>query len=100
MIAAVTPMHDAPFEGGGAWRGVDFASPEEWTYRPEPSAWAELDAAMRRAVDAGRQISTLSIADFPAPSFASAGAALCKDLESRRGFVVIRGRPIHPYSNP
>jgi len=27
MIAAVTPMHDARFEGRGAWRGVDFAGP-------------------------------------------------------------------------
>ena len=99
MIAAVTPMHDARFEGRGAWRGVDFAGPEEWTYRPEHSAWTELDAAMRRALEAGRPISTLTIADFHAPSFASAGAALRQDLESGRGFVVIRGMPIDRYSD-
>ena len=27
MIAAVAPMHDARFDGRGAWRGVDFAGP-------------------------------------------------------------------------
>src|SRR5260370_12697059 len=100
MIAGVTPMHDARFEGRGAWRGVDFASPEEWTYRPEPSAWAELDAAMRRALEAGRPISTLTIADFHSPSFGSAAAALRPDLESGRGFLAIPGMPIDRYSGP
>jgi len=90
-------MHDSQFDGRGAWRGADFASPEDWTYRPSPSAWAELDSAMRIALDSGRPIHSLAIADFPAPSFASAGAALRKDVESGRGFVVIRGLPIERY---
>src|SRR5712672_2826714 len=97
MIAAVTPIHDAAFEGRGAWQGADFASPEEWTYRPSPATWAELEAAMRIARDSGRPIHSLTIADFPAPSFASAGVALRKDVQSGRGFVVIRGMPIERY---
>src|SRR5947207_3759928 len=98
MILAATPVHDAVFEGRGAWRGADFTGPEEWTYRPTTTAWAELDAAMRIARDSGRPIDSLTIDDFPAPSFAPAGAALRKDVESGRGFVVIRGMPIERYT--
>ncbi len=39
------------------------------------------------------------MADFPAPSFTSGAAALRKDLETGRGFVVIRGLPIDSYSD-
>src|SRR6267378_1998828 len=94
MIASVTPMHDAPFTARGAWRRADFASPEAWTYRLQPSILAELDSALRRIREAGREISTLTRTDFPAPSFAVDAAGLRNELESGRGFVVIRGLPI------
>jgi alpha-ketoglutarate-dependent taurine dioxygenase len=99
MIATVTPIHDAPFQGRGAWRRADFADPEAWTHRLAPEALAELDRAMRRVQDERREISTLSMADFPAPVFASSAAALRKEVESGRGFVVIRGLPIERYSD-
>jgi alpha-ketoglutarate-dependent taurine dioxygenase len=99
MIAAVTSMHDAPFHGRGAWRGSDFADPEAWTYRLPPAALAELDNAMRDVRDRRREISTLTMADFPAPCFAADAAALRKEVQSGRGFVVIRGLPIDSYSD-
>jgi alpha-ketoglutarate-dependent taurine dioxygenase len=99
MTGAVTPMHDAPFEGRGAWRGADFADPEAWTYHLGPPAVADFDEAMRRVRDAGKEIPTLTTADFPAPSFASDAATLRQDVESGRGFVVIRGLPIDRYTH-
>src|SRR5437667_11933298 len=33
MIAAVTPMHDAPITGRGVSRRDEFASAEAWTHR-------------------------------------------------------------------
>src|SRR5579871_3203784 len=85
--------------GRGAWRGADFTGPADWTYRLQPAELDELDCAMRRIREAGREIPTLSRADFPAPSFATAAGALRADLESGRGFVVIRGLPIDRYSD-
>ena len=98
MIAVVSPMHDAPFQGRGAWRRDDFASPDAWTYWFPPTVLAELDSAMRRVLAARREISTLSTADFPAPAFAADAAALRKEVESGRGFVVMRGLPIDRYT--
>jgi alpha-ketoglutarate-dependent taurine dioxygenase len=99
MIAAVTPIHDAPFRGRGAWRGADFADPEDWTYRLPAAALAELDRAMRRVRDGRREIPTLTNADFPAPCFAADAAALRNEVQSGRGFVVIGGLPIDSYSD-
>src|SRR5437764_4429008 len=99
MVAAVTPMHDALFQGRGAWRALDFADPEAWTYRLPPAALAELERAMREVRDSRREISTLTTADFPAPCFAADAAVLRKDVQSGRGFVVIRGLPIDSYSD-
>jgi alpha-ketoglutarate-dependent taurine dioxygenase len=98
VTAAASPIQDAPFEGRGAWRGDDFAGPEAWTYRFPPAVLAELDSAMRCILAARREISTLTAADFPAPAFASDAAALRKEVESGRGFVVMRGLPIDRYS--
>jgi alpha-ketoglutarate-dependent taurine dioxygenase len=92
-------MHDAPFTGRGAWRRDDFAGPEVWTYQLTPAVLAELDRAMRIIRDAGRDISTVTSADFPAPTFAADGAALREEVESGRGFVVIRGLPIDRYNS-
>jgi len=92
-------MHDAPFEGRGAWRRADFPDPEAWTYRLPPAVLAELDRAMRHIRAERREIPTLTMADFPAPSFTSGAAALRTELESGRGFVVIRGLPIDSYSD-
>ena len=94
----VSPMHDAPLWGRGAWRRDDFAGAEAWTYRFPPAVLAELDSAMRRILAARREISTLSTADFPAPAFAEDAAALRKEVESGRGFVGMRGLPIDRYS--
>src|SRR6266567_1314986 len=99
MTAAVTPMHDASFAARGAWLRADFASPDAWTYRLQPAVLAELDSALRRIREAGWEISTLSQADFPAPSFAADAAGLRSELESGRGFVVIHGLPIDGYSD-
>jgi alpha-ketoglutarate-dependent taurine dioxygenase len=99
MVAAITPMHDAPFEGRGAWRRADFADPEAWTYRLPSAVLAELDRAMRRVRAESREIFTLTMADFAAPAFTSDAAALRRELESGRGFVVIRGLPIDDYSD-
>jgi alpha-ketoglutarate-dependent taurine dioxygenase len=99
MIAAVTPMHDAPFQGRGAWRGSDFADPGAWTYRLPPPAVAELDRAMRNVRHRRREISTLTMADFPAPCFSGDAATLRREVQSGRGFVVIGGLPIDSYSD-
>ena len=99
MIAEVTPVHDAPIGGPGAWQGSDFAGPRDWTWQIPTQVLAEFDQAVRRIRDSGRELPGLELADFPVPSFASAAAALRRELESGRGFVLIRGLPMDRYSD-
>jgi alpha-ketoglutarate-dependent taurine dioxygenase len=102
MIAPVTPIHDAAFAGSAAWQGTDFADArpgsEPWTYRLPAAVLSELDTAMRRIRAAGRDITTLSHADFPAPSFLADAAALRQEVIAGRGFVVITGLPLESYT--
>jgi alpha-ketoglutarate-dependent taurine dioxygenase len=99
MIAAVTTVHDARIEGRGAWRGADFAGPDDWTCSLPAATWDEFDRALRRIEKAGQGIPALSRMDFPVPSFAPLAGSLRRELESGRGFVVIRGLPIERYSD-
>jgi alpha-ketoglutarate-dependent taurine dioxygenase len=98
MIAAVTPVHDGPFAGRGAWQGADLANPEAYTFRLLPAVLAEFHRALRRIRDAGRDIPALSPADFPAPSFRETAEKMRAELESGRGFGVITGLPIDSYT--
>jgi alpha-ketoglutarate-dependent taurine dioxygenase len=99
MIAEVTPVHDAPIQGPGAWRGSDFAGPEAWTWQIPARVLAEFDQALRRIRRQGRELPGLGLEDFPAPSFAAAASAIRRELESGRGFVLIRGLPMERYSD-
>jgi alpha-ketoglutarate-dependent taurine dioxygenase len=99
MIAATTPLHDAPFTGPGTWRGADFAGAEPWIYRLPPAVLNEFDHAMRRILAEGRAIPSLSRADFPAPSFAADADALRAEVVSGSGFVVITGLPVDNYGD-
>jgi alpha-ketoglutarate-dependent taurine dioxygenase len=92
-------VYDRLFSGRGAWQGTDFKSPDTWTYSLPPAAVAEFDTAVRRLRNSRRDISTLTRADFPAPSFARDGEALRQEVVSGRGFVVITGLPIDSYTD-
>jgi hypothetical protein len=98
VILAPTPVHDAIFNGRGAWRAADFSSPEQWTWRLPPAAISELEAALDKIRGTGRPVWTLTLDDYPAPSLAAGAVSLRRELESGRGFVVIRGLPVDRYS--
>ncbi|MBI3679141.1 MAG: TauD/TfdA family dioxygenase [Acidobacteria bacterium] len=98
MIIEQTPVHDAPFTGSGAWRGSDFRSAADWTSELSPAMLAELDRSMRRIQKEGKRLAELSAADYDVPSFARDGEALRLDLESGRGFAVLRGLPVDEYT--
>src|ERR1051326_2457670 len=99
MVAAVTPMHEAPFAGRAAWQIDDLTNGDPWQYSLPPVALSQLAQATRRIRKTRREISALSKADFHAPSFAAAAEFLRQELESGRGFVLITGLPIDSYSD-
>jgi alpha-ketoglutarate-dependent taurine dioxygenase len=99
MIAPVTAVHGTPFSGAAAWQGQDFSGSQPWVYRLPPTVLKEIDAAMRRVRDSGREISSVTRNDFPAPSFALDAGNIRHELETGRGFVVLAGLPLDSYSD-
>src|SRR5579859_4071710 len=59
---------------------------------------SELDSALRRIRDSGRSIFTLTVEDFPLPSFENDAEALREELRFESGFVVVEGLPIDRYT--
>lgn len=80
-----------------AWIGAALAKqPEEWTYCLSPAEAMEIEAATAAVL--GRDIATITRADFPLPTFAPVLDRLRDEVLNGRGFVLLRGlkvdRPI------
>ncbi|MBI3695961.1 MAG: hypothetical protein HY238_14110, partial [Acidobacteria bacterium] len=84
-----TPVHDAPLTGPGAWRRDDFSGPADWEYHLKPRTLDEIDAAVRRIGEQGKNISTITAAD---------ATRIRDELRVGRGFVVVKGLPLDRYS--
>ncbi|MFG1922110.1 TauD/TfdA family dioxygenase [Cryptosporangium sp. NPDC048952] len=87
-------------DGPAAWRGDDLAArPEEWTYVLSLQERIELEAVGRRFVDDDPDLRTVTAADYPLPVTAAALAAWGRDLDSGRGFALVRGLRVEHYSD-
>ena len=89
--------HPAPprplVEGPSAWIGADLARrPEEWTYQLTATDLAEIAAATK--ANLGRDIASITRADFPLPTFGLVLDRLRGELLHGRGFVLLRGLPV------
>lgn len=95
-----TPVYQASIEGPGVWRKSDFPDPEQWTYHLRPETLSELDSAIRplQRKQKGIDLARLTTEDFPLASFAEDAIRLKNELQSGRGFVVIKGLPIDAYT--
>ena len=98
MTIPPTPVHKALMTGPGAWRRSDFSGPADWGYCLKPETLDELDQAVRRACDRGKDISILTAEDFPVPSFQHDAVKLRREVLHGRGFVVVKGLPIDRYT--
>lgn len=79
--------------GPSAWIGADLARrPEEWTYHLSATDLAEIEAATTACL--GRDIASVTRADFPLPTFGQTLEGIREELLNGRGFALIRGLPI------
>ncbi len=93
-----TPPYKAPITGPGVWRGSDFSSPADYWYYLSRETLAELDRALQQIHAAGKPIFSLTVQDFPLPSFENDAEALREELRTGSGFVVVKGLPIDRYT--
>ena len=85
---------DRPIEGAAAWSGGELADQDRWLYWLSQSQVEEIEAALRRAIATGRPTVELGRDDFPLPSLAKEIASWREELDTGRGFLVVKGLPI------
>lgn len=98
-VYPTTPPYREPITGSCVWQRDDFSDPADWSYHLTPATLAELARSIRRIRELGKDITTLTAADFEIPSFTADAARLREELEQGRGFVVIKGLPVEQYTD-
>ena len=77
-----------------AWLGTEMAASDNWI-RPFSSAEIEeLEAAARNALGLGKSLRELTRADFQLPSLSATCRDWLAELDSGRGFLLLRGLPV------
>lgn len=89
---------DHPYECDANWKGPELASSGEWIYRLTESDIAELEAALQNVKSRGLDIPAIGKQDFPLPVFSKKLAEISRELESGRGFILMRGLPVERHS--
>jgi hypothetical protein len=85
--------------GPAAWRGCELANDDSWIHTLSAPAIDEIEQALQSVRDAGLAYPDFTAADFLLPSLQSELANHASELETGRGFVLIRGLPIERYSD-
>lgn len=94
-----TAPYKAPITGPGVWKGSDFCGPEDYWYHLSRETLADLDSALQHIRDSGKPIFSLTVDDFPLPSFENDAEALREELRFGSGFVVVKGLRLDCYTN-
>src|SRR5204862_8111506 len=87
-----------PLKTDSAWVGRDMAPRRDWIHELTAAEVEELDRAVAHARATGRSLAELSRADFPLGVLARSADDWLDALDSRRGFVLVRGVPVERYS--
>ena len=82
-----------------AWRGEDMAARTDWIIHLAPDHIIEIEAALKCAVASGIEVTQLKREHFPVPNVAREIAAWANELQSGRGFLMVRGLPVERYSD-
>jgi Taurine catabolism dioxygenase TauD, TfdA family len=87
-----------PVAGERVWRGPDMArQPQQWTIALDSSDIADLEAASDAAERGGLDVLELTRDSFRLPRFEPKLAAVRRDLQQGRGFVLLRGLPVERF---
>jgi len=83
-----------PIACAAAWRGDELAHDESWCVRLSENQIEEIEAALGTAIATGRPTAELQPGDFPLPNLAREIAGWREELDTGRGFLVVKGLPI------
>ncbi|MGW4386067.1 TauD/TfdA family dioxygenase [Streptomyces sp. NPDC004685] len=98
MRAKSPELPRRPCTGPAVWRGRDLSASRAWALHLSPARLDELDAAVRTVRARGTPLLKVAVGHFPLPTLARELRAAADELESGRGFVLVRGIPVERYS--
>jgi hypothetical protein len=93
-----TALATAPIAGPFVWQGRDLAHSRAWVRNLTAPELADIDAALRAAARRGLALYDVTKGDFALTAAAELLAELGRELETGRGFVLLRGLPVARYS--
>ncbi len=96
-----TPCLAEPFKrvsGPAAWYGPDLARSTDWVHNLSNAEIAEIDTAVAAVGRRGLAIADIAREDFPLPSFGQTLTRIQHEVVNGRGFVLLRGLPVHRYT--
>jgi hypothetical protein len=84
--------------GAAVWCGEDLASTTDWIVPLTDDVIRELETMARRALADGMTVDNLELRDEPSPALANFVAAIDRELNTGRGFILLRGLPLQRYA--
>ena len=88
-----------PVTHPSAWTGEAMRRTQEWVLDWSPEAIAELETAATRLASAGRSMPAFRREEFPLPRAAAFLERAMLEVTHGRGFVLLRGLPVHKYGD-
>ena len=83
-----------PQTGAAVWRTADVLADQSWSFELTEAQRHEIADAARAAAASGLTVDSITRADMPLPLTAAAITAWSAELESGRGFALVRGFPV------
>jgi len=94
-----TTLDLQPISGPSAWRGDELATSTEWIYELDDAERADLEAAGRKLVADNPDLRTITAADYPLPACTRLNEESARQLDSGRGFILVRGLRTQEYGD-
>ncbi len=91
-------IQTTPITGPSAWTTADFADDDSWIMRLSDAEIADIDAALASLQAAGKAFPKFGREDFPLPVLGPRLEEIAEELETGRGFVLLRGLQPERYS--
>lgn len=85
--------------GPSAWLGAELAGDESWIYHFKDEEVTALENALAEVKSRGKSFPNISKEDFQIPDLAGTLADLAEELETGRGFSVMRGLPVDRFTD-
>jgi hypothetical protein len=92
-------VHNALVQHPSAWYGKDLVSDPSWVVHLTPAHLAEIAVALAAARSRGLAVGTLTKETFPLPTLAPELRRWLEEVNTGRGFVVVRGLNVTDYSD-